>query len=310
MSSLSSLLTAVVYAPLAYWKRPELMMPPQSIRLSRQPVRSSLDGKRIALTCAEAEAPAWIDLLHQFCAEPLIYPAYQPLPIEDAIPLDIGLLSIQGGQFDWILLSDVTVTYYLAERLKILGIPTDSLRSTAVFALGIETARAALHHLGGDVRVIREQPELLVVALVLNPTPGTRILLPHLEGTSPTLIEVLEDLGADVFAVSVYRLAEGQGGVDLPGLVAHDAVDALIFDSPLNVHHFYGRFLKQGGSLEDLSRIAIACLDQSTVDAALERGLTVDVQPCLHTRHHLLNALEAHFGAAPHSKFTTHARNP
>jgi len=121
---------------------------------------------------------------------------------------------------------------------------------------------------------------------------------PHTE----YIAEQLREMGAEVSDVIAYRtiLEEGQGpdDPDVYGMLLQNGIDVVTFTSPSAVRNFakvYGA--EQSADL--LRNTVVASIGPSTSEAAAQLGITVSVQPAVSTIPALVDALAAHFAAAP-----------
>ena len=71
----------------------------------------------------------------------------------------------------------------------------------------------------------------------------------------------------------------GRGGDDLPGLLWGGLIDAIVFFTENGVRHFVIRLKVEGGSLDMLGDVVVACLDAQTAEAAKAYDLNVQVLP-------------------------------
>ena len=86
---------------------------------------------------------------------------------------------------------------------------------------------------------------------------------------------------------------------DLPtdrsvGLVDRQ-VDGVTFTSSSTVNHFLRRLESEGGTLDYLNGVCLACMGPITLQTAREHGLHIEVMSVCHTLAGLVAELEAYF---------------
>jgi uroporphyrinogen-III synthase len=101
--------------------------------------------------------------------------------------------------------------------------------------------------------------------------------------------------GANVCVVEAYRTVCGEGGVDLPRLLAEKRVDVITFTSSSTVECFLERFRSEGGHTAHLSAVLVACIGPKTAATAQAHHLNVAIMPETYTLDAMLDALEQHF---------------
>lgn len=256
---------------------------------------SLLAGKRLVNTRATHQAAELDALLRGRGAEPLPYPCIAIVPPEDTTPLDDALRAACEGEFDWLVLTSANAALAVTGRVEALQLPSKKLKSMKVATVGPATAGAARDLLGVEVNLIPEQYVAEALAEALQPSLGTRILLPQSEIARPVLAQGLIAAGAAVAAVVAYRTVPGSGGADVPRLLSEGRVDAVTFTSPSTARNFVVRLVDEGGTLDDLDGVCVACIGPVTAEAVREYGLHVGVVPEDHTLEGILDGLEHYY---------------
>jgi uroporphyrinogen-III synthase len=258
-------------------------------------LNSALTGRRVVVTRAPHQAAALCTLLRGYGVQPLEYPCIEVIPPEDITPLDQALLDAVDGAFDLLVLTSANTVQALVKRLNVLGIDVTALQGVRTAAIGPATASAAKKHLGLDVTVVPGEYVAEALAEVLQPEPGTRILLPRAEIARPVLFDRLAEAGAEVTVVTAYRTIAGTGGVDLPALLAAGQVDAVTLTSSSTARYFVQRLLAEEGSLRSMEGVCVACIGPITAATAREMGLDVQVIAESYTLRGLVEALEVYY---------------
>jgi uroporphyrinogen-III synthase len=126
----------------------------------------------------------------------------------------------------------------------------------------------------------------------LGEVHGQRVLFPRAAGAREALALELTRRGAAVEDVIVYETLPASP--DPLGLAElEQGVDAATFTSASTVDNFFR--LLDGRAPQLLDGVVIACIGPVTADAARARGLTVQVQPAVHTVPGLVSALVERF---------------
>jgi uroporphyrinogen-III synthase len=256
-------------------------------------VIGGLAGKRVVNTRAAHQAAELSALLRQYGATPVEYPCIEIAPPEDTEPLDAALRALAAGRFDWLVLTSANTVFALARHVGALGL---SLNGAAfqTAAVGPATAQAA-GGLGLQPVVLPHDYTAESLANAIPDASGARVLIPASALARPALSEIFTARGAEVATVCAYRTVCGQGGADVPRLLAQGQIDAIAFTSSSTVTFFVERLRRENGSLEDALPLCTACIGQPTAVTAREHGFTRVVVPPRQTTADLIGALDACF---------------
>jgi uroporphyrinogen-III synthase/uroporphyrinogen III methyltransferase/synthase len=210
--------------------------------------------------------------------------------------MDQGLQMLVRGELNWLILISTNATQAVAQRLNDLDLtlPPSSLK---VASIGSATAKAASKVLGFETILLPGRFVAESLAEAITPVSGARIFLPQSELARPVLAQGLLAAGASVFAVDAYRTVRATGGDDVPVLLATHQVDVVTFTSASAVHYFVDRLLEEGGDLDYLDGVCLACIGPVVAEAVREAGLQETVLPETHTLQGLVDALDAYFQA-------------
>ncbi len=256
---------------------------------------SPLHDKRIVNTRAPHQAADLDALLRARGAEPIAYPCIDVAPPEEAAPLDEALRAAAEGRFDWLVLTSENAVIALERRLSSLGIDPQTLSTARIAAVGPKTAESITERLGLAVELVPDEHVAEALAAALVEAGGDRVLLPQSQIAREVLANDLRAARFEVTAPVAYRTVRGSGGADVPALLKEKAVDAVIFTSASTAHHFVDRLEAEGGSLDDLAGVCLACIGPVTAAAVRNHGLTPTVVPTTYTLEGILDAMADYY---------------
>jgi uroporphyrinogen-III synthase len=257
-------------------------------------VTGALNGKRIVNTRATHQAEELNTLLRKRGAIALDYPCIAIAPPKDIGVLDAALFELVAGRFDWLVLTSANTVFALSERLQVLGLTLHGAKFRAA-AVGAATAEIAKTQLGLELFDLPPQYAAESLAEHLPVERGAQFLLPASAIARPTFADRLSARGGVVSVVDAYQTVGGQGGADVPQLLAQHQIDALTFTSSSTVTYFLERIHKEGGRKDDALAVCAACIGAKTAATARECGFKVLTTATEQTLHGLIAALDTYF---------------
>jgi uroporphyrinogen III methyltransferase / synthase len=190
-----------------------------------------LFGRRIVVTRAAAQSTALVDKLAELGAEVLEMPAMRISRL-DLTPLRTEMTRL--GDYQWLIFTSQNAVSIFWEQLLGSGRDARTLALLAIAAVGPATAAALLER-GIAVDVIPERfvaEGLLEKLRERDDITGARVLYVTAEGSREVLREGLEELGAEVIVVQVYRsLRDGAGANKLRRALENGSINAVTFTS-------------------------------------------------------------------------------
>ena len=262
---------------------------------------SPLSGKLVVNTRSSRQAPKLDALLARRGAIPVSYPCIDIAPPRDPAALNRALEELASGDYDWLVFTSSNAVTALAAAAAALEGLTPLLsvtRRTRIAVVGPGTAGAVRRLLGRSADLESQVHSAEALAEELVARKARRALVPAAERARDVLTTTLEMAGVEVAVVTAYRTVLGQGGVDLPRILRRGRADAVIFTSPSTVDNLAIRLAREKGDWSHLAATCIACIGPVTSQAALSRGVRVDVEPQEHSIGGLVVALEAYFGVS------------
>ena len=249
-----------------------------------------LFGKRIVVTRARSQAASLSERLTAAGAQVIEMPATQIEPMDAAV---IEGAITQLSQYGWIVFTSQNAVRIFWDALRGQSLDARALASVKIAAVGPSTASALFDRgLAVDVAPDRFVAEALLDALRdRRDVRGTRVLYAAAEGAREVLQEGLEELGAVVDRIELYRsVRDGEGAEKLRALLLDAEADLVTFTSASSVN----AFVEAVGT--DAAHCApAACIGPITLAAAAAHGIDVVVEARESTIAGLVDAINEHF---------------
>jgi uroporphyrinogen-III synthase len=204
--------------------------------------------------------------LRSYGAVPVIAPLINFAASDDVVGLAAALRELQGGEFDWVVITSATTVDVLMSQN--VSIPD----RTKVAAVG-ETTGAALALAGYRVDYVPEADNSargLVKEWPHGEIAG-RVLIPQSDIAEPTLVTGLTSLGLNVQFVSAYRTV----GVPVTDHVRADVADGRIAAILVSSGSVARQIALQLAPLPEAT--IVACIGPRTAYDARAAGLAVNV---------------------------------
>lgn len=253
-----------------------------------------LTGKRVMVTRERSQVRDLVEKIEALGGEAYAFPLLKMVPPRDNSKLDQAILRL--GTFDWILFTSVNGVRFFMERLRQLGIGTETMTGQLA-AVGPKTA-SALADCGLEVAHIPSDyvAEGLLTSLHDRLLPGQQVLLPRADIARKALPRELALLGLTVTEVDVYQtVIDAEQAPEAARQLHQGNIDVILFTSSSTVSHFVkamAPFETEGW----LDQVRIACIGPITADTARQNGLAVQVVASEYTVEGLLDALTEKLG--------------
>jgi uroporphyrinogen III methyltransferase/synthase len=252
--------------------------------------RRALFGRRIVVTRARSQAASLTERLAALGAEVIEMPATR---IEAGDPEPLRAAIARRAEYGWMIFTSQNAVRIFWDALRAESLDARALAGVKVAAVGPATSEALLER-GIAVDV---SPERFVAEGLLDElrdrrdVRGVRVLYAAAEGARETLQDGLEELGAVVDRVTLYRSTiDGAGGDALRARMDAGDVDLVTFTSASAVN----AFIEAVGI--DAARLApAASIGPITTVAARTAGLDVAVEATESTITGLAEAVARHF---------------
>lgn len=256
--------------------------------------RRPLFGKRILVTRTREQAGRFAELLEGQGAEVVEIPLIEIAPPTSWKPVDQAIERLET--YKWIIFTSTNGVEEFFRRLQALRLDARRLGAARVCAIGSATAGSLeRYNIIPDVVPAEFRAEGVIEALKPYDVQGAKILLPRAEVARDLLPVELEQRGATVDVVPVYRTVKSPTAGDiLKPLLQDRKIDLVTFTSSSTVTNFVEALAQ-----EDLKAICegvrVACIGPITKETAERVGLTVDIMPQQYTIPTFASAIAEYF---------------
>ena len=233
-------------------------------------------GKKIVVTRARAQASDLVEQLHQLGADVLEFPTIRIEPPTEMEPLYQAVEKL--AQYDWLIFTSVNGVDSFFNALGQKGRDARALATVKVAAIGpATTGRLAEHGIKADLVPPQYIAESIVESLkTVDNLNGKKILLARADIARTDLRDQLQNLGAAVNDISVYRtVPDNTPSDEIVEALRTDEIDYITFTSSSTVTNFADQIdirLLSG------TKTKIASIGPVTSATAQTLGLKVDIE--------------------------------
>ncbi|MDZ7640876.1 MAG: uroporphyrinogen-III C-methyltransferase [Desulfurivibrio sp.] len=254
-----------------------------------------LFGKQILVTRSREQASELVEQLEDMGAACLEGPAIALAEPEDWGELDRALERL--GAYHWLLFTSPNAVRFFFRRLAELALDSRALQGPQIAVVGTATAEAlADYGIKADLLPAQFTAEGLSAALLEHGVAGQKILLPRALQARDILPDDLGRAGATVDIAPVYRNIKPPLADEIRQALQQRQVDLLTFTSSSTVNNFIELLdLDPQQRAELLAGVKVAAIGPITAATARQAGLTVDIQPQVHTIPALVAAITDFF---------------
>jgi uroporphyrinogen-III synthase len=252
--------------------------------------KSNFDGLRVA-SFESRMGREMENLIRRYGGEPLVAPALREIPLEDnSAALRFGARLLTGQIDILILLTGVgtkTLFDVLQTRHEIADIIA-ALRQTVLVARGPKPV-AALKNLGLSPTLTVPEPntwhDLITTLDTYRPVNGLRVAVQEYGVSNQELLSALQERGAQVSAVPVYRWALPEDTGPLARVIDSilaGAVQVLLVTNAAQIDHVM-QLVDRGGKTRQFkdacARMMVASIGPTASERLREYDLPVDLEP-------------------------------
>ena len=251
-----------------------------------------LFGKRILVTRAQAQASTLSELLLGEGADVIDMPATK---IESTDSPEVDAVIGRVATYRWIIFTSQNGVRVFWDALRRHGLDTRALGAAKIAAVGPATADALLDRgIAVDVAPERFVAEALLDALrERDDVRGSRVLYAAAEGARDVLPQGLEDFGAMVDRLNLYRsVVDGAGADEVRTKLLEGEVDLVTFTSASAVR----AFVTTVGD-DAAKRAKTASIGPVTSEAIRAAGMEIAVESEVATMGGLVDAICDHYAA-------------
>ena len=261
-----------------------------------------LFGKRVLVTRPREQASELVDRLAALGAEAVLAPMIRIDPPQDPGPL---LRAADNARtFDWIVFTSVNAVEAFMNALLDGSRDLRALAGPRLCAVGTGTAdRLARYGIRVDLVPDEFTAEAAAAALLSRGSmQGLRVLLPRADIGREVIADQLRDTGAVVTEVIAYRTVVEESthkeDPDVYGLLLQGKIDVVTFASGSAIRNFV-KVYGADQAIDLLRHTIVASIGPVTTEVASQLGIPVTIQPTTYTIPALVDAIAAHFAAAP-----------
>lgn len=275
-------------------------------------VRAGLQGLKV-VSFESRRAKEMAELIRRYGGEPIVAPSMREIPLtENRAALEL-LPAIEAGNFDILILmtgvgtrtlNEALLTQYSQERIL------SALRNLHLVARGPKPI-AALKELGLIPALTVPEPntwrEVLLTLDAAVDIRGKRIAIQEYGISNPELIAVLQDRGATVASIPIYRWALPEDLAPLRAAIEKildGDVDVALFTNGAQVDHLFQIASRDeaGDSLRHaFKNMVVGSVGPVCTQVLLQFGLKPDIEPV----HPKMGALIAEVAARAREVLST-----
>jgi len=230
-------------------------------------------------------------LIERYGGRPLVAPALREVPLEDNQAAREFGHRLLDGQVDLLILLTGVGTTALFDLLKTHH-PSSSimtvLQQTIIVTRGPKSV-AALKAVGLQATLTAPEPntwtELIAVLDQHRPVRGLRVAVQEYGISSPDLLNALEERGAEVFPVPIYKwtLPENLGPIrQVLNEIIAERVKVILITNAIQVDHVM-EVLEQDGKVErfraSLNKIVVASIGPTASERLRHHDWPIDFEP-------------------------------
>lgn len=254
-----------------------------------------LSGRTVVVTRARRQAPALSTALEELGARVQEFPTILIQPVEDTTWLHGAIREL--GSYTWIVFTSVNGVQIFFTALGRAGGDARAFAGVRVAAIGSQTAACLREHgVRADLVPGRFTSRALLAsfASLKEDRQGERFLIPGSDLAGDPLPAGLEEMGAEVVVLPVYRnLAPAYRAEEVDQVFGRNP-DLVTFTASSTARNLAAA-LRSCGREEYLGRIRCACIGPVTAETARGLGFEVAVEAPEHTIGGLVEAVKRSF---------------
>ena len=253
---------------------------------------TALTGWRVLVPRPPGRSSSLVALLESHGAVAQAVPLIGFEPPADTGALDLAVLALAGGNYDWVGFTSVTAVDAVVTRARALQLFPAVPADTRIAAVGASTA-AALRQADLPVHLTPDGAGSAAALASCWPAahPGETVLLPQSEIAGATLRDVLQSRGFQVTTVVAYRTVESPPTGDVADALAAGRYQAVLLTSPSTVRALAAVPVAAG--------TVLGAIGSATASAAADAGLPLALTAAEPTDAALVTALVRYAATPP-----------
>lgn len=249
-------------------------------------------GRRILVTRSREQASELVEMLEERGAECIELPAISVEPVRDVTTVKRILFVI--ASLHWIVFTSVNAVRCFFDLCFENGLDMRAFGHVRFAVIGSATADALQeYHINTDLIPNTFDAEGLLEAFKALGVKDQHILVPKAEKTRDVLLKGLQELGAIVESVTVYKNVMPELAEDVLDSLSY-GVDVVTFTSSSTVKNL-GALLPSSLKENLIAKTMAACIGPITARTARDLGFNVCIQPNSATIPALVQAIERFF---------------
>ncbi len=274
---------------------PALLVIGDVVNMKQEPSwfeKKSLLGNGVIVTRAREQASSLRSILEDMGACVYQFPTIAIQPMEDYSALKESIQNIQD--YKWIVFTSVNGVKYFWEQLEAMDLDARSLGQCRIAAIGPATANRLVDKgIKPDFVPDTYVAESIVQGLLDRNVQGEKVLIPRAEKAREVLPGELEEAGAKVEVLPVYKtvLAEESSG-KINQAIEQGSIQYITFTSSSTVENFFQLFSPRELANYVPNNIKLACIGPITARTLENYGFQADIIPEEYTIPGLASALD------------------
>ncbi len=269
----------------ANFKPPALLVVGEVVKLKEKLSwfeKRPLIGKNIIITRSRAQASELAKRVENLGGCAIIFPTIEIRELSDYSELFKELERL--NTYDWIIFTSVNGVDLFFKKLFEKGMDVRAISSLKICAIGPATKkRLEKYFLHPDMVPEKYVAEGIIKHFKKQDIKGKKILIPRAYEARQTLIEGLEELGAEVKVVPVYKTVIGGGNRDkIEKMIKDNKIHYITFTSSSTVKNFFSlispEIIRKYGK-----GVKFACIGPITGKTLEDFGFNVDIMPSRYT---------------------------
>ncbi len=252
--------------------------------------KRALLGKGVVVTRAREQSSGLVNTLGELGAKVYEFPTIAIQPLADYTPVQKEIQNLAA--WDCCVFTSVNGVKKFFEQIDYLKLDARIFAGLYIAAIGPATA-LALQEKGIKPDFVPEKyvAEHVLKGMLEHGVAGKKILIPRAQKAREVLPEKLQEAGAEVLVLPVYKTSLSQEDpTEISTALEQNKIQYITFTSSSTVDNFF-TLLKPELLQQYRDKIQLACIGPITAETLASYGFTPDIQPEKYTIVALVDAL-------------------